>query len=67
MRSGTVAAPGTGRWTQIGLRMSGSTVSCLINGVQATSFTDAHPYTAGPAGIGTGGFYPVQFDDFVTS
>jgi Glycosyl hydrolase family 59/Galactocerebrosidase, C-terminal lectin domain len=67
MRSGTVTAPGTGRWTQIALRMSGSAVSCLINGVQVASFTDAHPYTAGPAGIGTGGFYPVQFKDFATS
>ncbi len=65
-RSGTVAAPGIGQWTRISLYMSGNAMSAWIGGVRVASYYDSTPVPAGPAGIGAGGFYGVQFAGFNT-
>jgi Glycosyl hydrolase family 59/Ricin-type beta-trefoil lectin domain/Concanavalin A-like lectin/glucanases superfamily/Glycosyl hydrolase family 59 central domain len=62
LRSGTVAALGTGRWHTIALTFSGTTVSATIDGVQVGSVTDS-TWTVGQVGYGTSQGETAQFDN----
>src|ERR1022692_5309921 len=55
LRSGTVAAPGTGTWHHLALTVSGSTLTAAIDGVTVGSATDG-TYSLGMAGLGTSGY-----------
>jgi hypothetical protein len=62
--------PGTGTWTTISLHVSGDTITVSENGTAIETYTDTSSSedTSGDAGISTGGWYPVQFQDLsVTS
>jgi O-glycosyl hydrolase len=63
LRSGTVAAPGTGSWHHLALTVSGSTLTAAIDGVTVGSATDG-TYSSGMAGLGTSGYQSDQFDNF---
>ncbi|MEV7968407.1 ricin-type beta-trefoil lectin domain protein [Sphaerisporangium sp. NPDC088356] len=62
LRSGTVAALGTGRWHTLSLGFSGSTITAKIDGVTVGTVTDAM-WGAGQVGIGTGATETAQFDN----
>ncbi|MEW9552972.1 ricin-type beta-trefoil lectin domain protein [Nonomuraea sp. NPDC050783] len=62
LRSGTVAALGTGRWHTLALGFSGSTLTASIDGVQVGSVTDA-TWGAGQVGVGTATTETAQFDN----
>ena len=62
LRSGTVAALGTGRWHTLTLGFSGSTITASIDGAQVGSVTDT-TWSAGQVGLGTGTTETAQFDN----
>ncbi|MFG1878678.1 RICIN domain-containing protein [Sphaerisporangium sp. NPDC049003] len=62
LRSGTVAALGTGRWHTLALGFSGGTITASIDGTQVGSVTDGS-YGAGQVGVGTGTTETAQFDN----
>jgi hypothetical protein len=63
LRSGTVAAPGTGTWHHLALTVNGSALTAAIDGVAVGSATDGS-YSSGLAGLGTSGYQSDQFDSF---
>ena len=62
LRSGTVAALGTGRWHTISLSFTGSTIAAAVDGTQVGSLADA-TWSAGQVGIGTSQGQTAQFDN----
>ena len=63
LASGTVAAPGTGTWHKLSLGFQGSTITAAIDGSTVATVTDAS-YSGGMVGLGTAGYYPVEYSDF---
>ena len=62
LRSGTVAAPGTGRWHTLALTFSGSTVTAVADGTTLGSVSDS-TFGAGQVGLGTSQGETAQFDN----
>jgi hypothetical protein len=62
LRSGTVAALGTGRWHTIALSFSGPTIAALIDGTSVGTVADA-TWSAGQIGYGTSQGETAQFDN----
>lgn len=60
LAGGTVAAPGTGTWHTLRLGFQGTTITARIDGTTVGTVTDAS-YGGGMAGLGTAGYYPVQY------
>jgi len=50
-------------WHQIHLQMMGTLLTCFVDGVKVATISD-HTYGSGMAGLGCGGWYGAQFDDF---
>jgi O-glycosyl hydrolase len=63
LASGTVAAPGTGTWHHLSLGFQGSTITAAIDGITVATVTDTS-YAGGQAGLGTAGYYPVEYSNF---
>jgi hypothetical protein len=63
LASGTVTAPGTDTWHKLSLGFQGSTITAAIDGTTVATVTDTS-YSGGMVGIGTAGYYPVQYSDF---
>jgi hypothetical protein len=63
LASGTVTAPGTGTWNTLSLGFQGSAITAAINGTTVATVTDTS-YSGGMAGLGTAGYYPVEYSDF---
>jgi hypothetical protein len=59
----------TGSTHSISLKVAGTTLTAGIDGATVWSGTDPNPspYLTGVAGIATGGWYPVQFDNVTIS
>ncbi|MEV3971349.1 RICIN domain-containing protein [Streptomyces sp. NPDC050698] len=62
LAGGTVAAPGTNSWHKLSLGFQGSTITAKIDGNTVGSVTD-NSYSGGMAGLGTAGYYPVQYSN----
>jgi O-glycosyl hydrolase len=62
LRSGSVAALGTGRWHTIALSFSGTTITALIDGASVGTVTDA-TWSAGQIGYRTSQGETAQFDN----
>ncbi|MCW2880536.1 MAG: putative galactocerebrosidase [Sphaerisporangium sp.] len=62
LRSGTVAALGTGRWHTLSLGFSGATITAKVDGATVGSVADS-TWGAGQIGIGTGATETAQFDN----
>ncbi|GAA3451911.1 ricin-type beta-trefoil lectin domain protein [Dactylosporangium matsuzakiense] len=62
LRSGTVAAPGTGTWHNLALSMSGTSLTAQVDGATVATLTDAAWHT-GQVGIGTSQGETAQFDN----
>ncbi|MFC8435999.1 RICIN domain-containing protein [Streptomyces sp. NPDC057253] len=60
LASGTVTAPGTGTWHNLSLGFQGSTITARIDGTTVGTVTDGS-YGGGEVGVGTAGYYPVQY------
>ncbi len=63
LASGTVTAPGTGTWHHLALGFQGTTITAAIDGTTVATVTDAS-YTGGQVGLGTAGYYPVEYSNF---
>jgi hypothetical protein len=63
LASGTVTAPGTGTWHHLALGFQGSTITAAIDGTTVGTVTDTS-YTGGQVGLGTAGYYPVEYSNF---
>ncbi|MFI6247487.1 RICIN domain-containing protein [Streptomyces sp. NPDC051016] len=63
LASGTVTAPGTSTWQHLALSFQGTTVTAGIDGTTVGTVTDS-TYGGGQAGLGTAGYYPVQYANF---
>jgi hypothetical protein len=63
LASGTVAAPGTGTWHNLALGFQDSTITAKIDGTTVGTVTDS-TYGGGQAGLGTAGYYPVQYANY---
>jgi Ricin-type beta-trefoil lectin domain-like/Galactocerebrosidase, C-terminal lectin domain len=63
LASGTVAAPGTGTWHRLSLGFQGSTITAAIDGTTVATVTDTS-YQGGQVGLGTAGYYPVEYSNF---
>jgi O-glycosyl hydrolase len=63
LASGTVTAPGTGTWHNLALTFQGSTITAKIDGTTVGTVTDTS-YSGGEVGLGTAGYYPVQYSHF---
>jgi Glycosyl hydrolase family 59/Galactocerebrosidase, C-terminal lectin domain len=53
----------TGVWHNLRLAMQGASLCCYVNHVLVTNVTD-ETYSSGMAGLGCGGWYGAQFDNF---
>ncbi|MDX3243802.1 RICIN domain-containing protein [Streptomyces sp. ME18-1-4] len=62
LASGTVTAPGTNTWHNLALSFQGSTITAKIDGTTVGTLTDTS-YGGGLAGLGTAGYYPVQYSN----
>ncbi|HXP19362.1 MAG TPA: hypothetical protein VN840_06930 [Streptosporangiaceae bacterium] len=63
MKTGRLAkAAGLNKWTTLKFSVQGSQLVCSINGAVVVSLRDA-TYAVGDAGVSTGGWYPVRFQD----
>jgi hypothetical protein len=61
IRSGKLAkAPGLNKWTTLKFSVQGSQLVCSVDGTVVVSRRDG-TYSAGDAGVSTGGWYPVKF------
>jgi hypothetical protein len=60
--AGTVPAPGTNTWHNLGLTFSGSTITARIDGAAVATLTDT-AWSVGQVGIGTGQGETAQFDN----
>jgi hypothetical protein len=63
LASGTVTAPGTGTWHKLSLGFQGSTITAAIDGTTVATVTDSS-YSGGMAGLGTAGYYPVEYSNY---
>jgi hypothetical protein len=63
LASGTVTTPGTGTWHKLSLGFQGSTIAAAIDGTTVATVTDTS-YSGGMVGLGTDGYYPVEYSDF---
>jgi hypothetical protein len=63
LASGTVTAPGTGTWHNLALGFQGSTITATIDGTTVATVTNSS-YSGGQVGLGTAGYYPVEYSDF---
>lgn len=63
LASGTVTAPGTGTWHNLSLTFQDSTIIAKIDGNTVGTVTDTS-YGAGLVGLGTAGYYPVEYSNF---
>ena len=63
LASGTVTAPGTGTWHNLSLGFQGSTITAAIDGTTVATVTDTS-YSGGQVGLGTAGYYPVEYSNF---
>ncbi|MEC3992179.1 ricin-type beta-trefoil lectin domain protein [Actinacidiphila sp. DG2A-62] len=66
LASGHVTALGTGTWHHLALTVDGSTLTAAIDGVTVGSASDS-TYSAGLAGLGTGGYQTDQFDNLTVT
>jgi O-glycosyl hydrolase len=62
LRSGSVAALGTGRWHTLALSFSGTTIAAQLDGTAVGSVTDS-TWSVGQAGYGTSQGETAQFDN----
>jgi hypothetical protein len=62
LASGTVTAPGTNTWHTMALSFQGSTITAKIDGTTVGTVTDSS-YGGGQVGLGTAGYYPVQYSN----
>ncbi|MGQ4330461.1 RICIN domain-containing protein [Streptomyces hayashii] len=62
LASGSVTAPGTDTWHRLALTFQESTITAKIDGTTVGTVTDTS-YGAGLAGLGTAGYYPVEYSD----
>ena len=62
LASGAATVP-TNSWHNLRLAMQGNSLGCYVDGVLVTNFTDS-TYSSGMAGMGCGGWYGAQFDNF---
>jgi hypothetical protein len=62
LASGTVSAPGTNTWHNMALAFQGSTITAKIDGTTVGTVTDSS-YGGGLVGLGTAGYYPVQYSN----
>ncbi|MBD9727293.1 RICIN domain-containing protein [Streptomyces caniscabiei] len=62
LASGTVSAPGTNTWHKLSLGFQGSTITAKIDGNTVGTVTD-NSFSGGLAGLGTAGYYPVQYSN----
>jgi len=60
LAGGTVTAPGTGSWHNLALTFQGTTITARIDGAAVGTVTDGS-YGGGQVGLGTAGYYPVQY------
>ena len=67
LQQGVVTALGVGSQHTISLAVAGNVLTASIDGTTVWSGSDASPYLTGVAGIATGGWYPVQFDNVTIS
>jgi hypothetical protein len=62
LASGTVSAPGTNTWHNLSLGFQDSTITAKIDGTTVATVTDSS-YGGGQIGLGTAGYYPVQYSN----
>ena len=62
LRSGSVAAPGTGTWHKLTLTFSGTTITAMIDTTTVATITDS-VWSVGQVGIGTSQTETAQFDN----
>jgi O-glycosyl hydrolase len=62
LRSGSVAALGTGSWHNLALTFSGNTITAQIDGTTVATVTDA-TWSVGQVGVGTSQAETAQFDN----
>jgi len=62
LASGTVTAPGAGTWHNLSLGFQGTTITAKIDGTTVATVTDTS-YSGGQVGLGTAGYYPVQYSN----
>ncbi|GKQ39038.1 RICIN domain-containing protein [Streptomyces sp. A012304] len=62
LASGTVSAPGTNTWHKLSLGFQDSTITAKIDGNTVGTVTD-NSFSGGLAGLGTAGYYPVQYSN----
>jgi len=55
-----------GSWHQLALRFTNNRIRVLIDHHQVAAVTDDH-HTTGQVGLGSGGWYPVQFDNLTVT
>ncbi|MFE5300785.1 RICIN domain-containing protein [Streptomyces sp. NPDC056632] len=63
LAEGTVPAPGTGTWHNLALAFEGDSITVSIDGQAQRTVTDSG-FGGGQAGLGTAGYYPVQYANF---
>ncbi|MGW0884575.1 RICIN domain-containing protein [Streptomyces sp. NPDC002671] len=63
LATGTVTAPGTGTWHNLALTFQGGSITVTIDGQAQTTVTDSG-FGGGQTGLGTAGYYPVQYANF---
>lgn len=62
LASGTTTPPGTGAWHRLSLAVAGARLVGSVDGVMVGAASDG-ALGNGLAGVGTGGYQAVQFDD----
>ncbi|HEV2639806.1 MAG TPA: RICIN domain-containing protein [Actinocrinis sp.] len=62
LKSGTVAAPGTGTWHNLALTFKGSTITVAIDGTTVGTVTGTS-YPTGQVGLGINGYQTDEFDN----
>jgi hypothetical protein len=62
LASGTVPAVGTNTWHNLALTFQDNTITATIDGSAVATVTDTS-YGAGQIGLGTAGYYPVEYSD----
>ncbi|MFF3608367.1 RICIN domain-containing protein [Streptomyces sp. NPDC002463] len=63
LAEGTVPAPGTGTWHNLALTFQGDSITVAIDGQTRATVTDSS-FGGGQVGLGTAGYYPVQYANF---
>ncbi|MFH8623990.1 RICIN domain-containing protein [Streptomyces vietnamensis] len=63
LAEGTVPAPGTGTWHNLALTFQGDSITVAIDGQTQATVTDSS-FGGGQVGLGTAGYYPVQYANF---